>query len=205
MAWTTPRTWATNEVPTASIMNTHVRDNFNASEAAAASSGINYLWSTAANALTFVGIGTYKTADETVNGSTTLQDDDHLFFTVNANEVWRIDYVLYGSNASLNPGFKANFSIPSGATWHAISRAFFSTDTTDGNETGSAPQDFSFAGGDFIETAITTWVRMFAVLEVTLINGANAGSFKLQWAQAASKVSDTKLLKGSYMMRTRMA
>lgn len=30
MAWTTPRTWATGEVVTASIMNTHVRDNLNA-------------------------------------------------------------------------------------------------------------------------------------------------------------------------------
>jgi hypothetical protein len=30
MAWTTPRTWATSELVTAAIMNTHVRDNLNA-------------------------------------------------------------------------------------------------------------------------------------------------------------------------------
>ena len=30
MAWTTPRTWVAAEVPTASIFNTHVRDNLNA-------------------------------------------------------------------------------------------------------------------------------------------------------------------------------
>ncbi len=29
MAWTTPRTWVTNELVTAAIMNTHVRDNLN--------------------------------------------------------------------------------------------------------------------------------------------------------------------------------
>ena len=29
MAWTTPRTWVTGEFVTASIMNTHVRDNLN--------------------------------------------------------------------------------------------------------------------------------------------------------------------------------
>lgn len=28
MAWTAPRTWVTSEVVTASVMNTHVRDNF---------------------------------------------------------------------------------------------------------------------------------------------------------------------------------
>ena len=30
MAWTTPRTWVTDELVTASIMNTHVRDNLDA-------------------------------------------------------------------------------------------------------------------------------------------------------------------------------
>lgn len=29
MSWTTPRTWATDELVTASMMNTHVRDNLN--------------------------------------------------------------------------------------------------------------------------------------------------------------------------------
>ena len=30
MAWTTPRTWTTSEVPTGAIFNTHLRDNLNA-------------------------------------------------------------------------------------------------------------------------------------------------------------------------------
>ncbi len=30
MGWTTPRTWVTDEVPTAAILNTHIRDNLNA-------------------------------------------------------------------------------------------------------------------------------------------------------------------------------
>lgn len=30
MAWTTPRTWSANELVTATIMNTHIRDNLNA-------------------------------------------------------------------------------------------------------------------------------------------------------------------------------
>ena len=27
MAWTTPRTWVVSEVPTAALLNTHLRDN----------------------------------------------------------------------------------------------------------------------------------------------------------------------------------
>ena len=30
MAWTTPRTWTDGEIPTAAILNTHIRDNLNA-------------------------------------------------------------------------------------------------------------------------------------------------------------------------------
>ena len=30
MAWTTPRTWADGEIPTAALMNTHIKDNLNA-------------------------------------------------------------------------------------------------------------------------------------------------------------------------------
>lgn len=33
MAWTTPRTWVTGELVTATIMNTHIRDNLNALKA----------------------------------------------------------------------------------------------------------------------------------------------------------------------------
>ena len=43
MAWTSPRTWVTNEIPTASIFNTHVRDNLFAlqSMAYATATGLN--------------------------------------------------------------------------------------------------------------------------------------------------------------------
>ena len=33
----------------------------------------------------------YKTADEIVNNSTTLQNDDHLLLALGANEVWRLE------------------------------------------------------------------------------------------------------------------
>lgn len=29
MAWTTPRTWVVSEIVSASVMNTHIRDNLN--------------------------------------------------------------------------------------------------------------------------------------------------------------------------------
>ena len=35
-----------------------------------------------------------KSADETVNNSTTLQDDDELLFPIAANEVWYFEFFL---------------------------------------------------------------------------------------------------------------
>ena len=51
MAWTTPRTWVSTEVVTASIMNTHVRDNFNETAPAIVSAAGQYVIADAANSL----------------------------------------------------------------------------------------------------------------------------------------------------------
>ncbi len=43
MAWTAPRTWVTSEVVTASLLNTHVRDNLLQTAPAKASAGGGYI------------------------------------------------------------------------------------------------------------------------------------------------------------------
>jgi len=56
MAWTSPRTWVTGEVVTAAIMNTHVRDNLNATAPAVVTTKGDSVWATAANALARLGV-----------------------------------------------------------------------------------------------------------------------------------------------------
>lgn len=51
MAWTTPRTWTTGEVVSASIMNTHVRDNFDQTAPAKATAAGEVFVATAANTI----------------------------------------------------------------------------------------------------------------------------------------------------------
>lgn len=58
-----------------------------------------------------------KTADETVTSSTTLQNDDELFFTVAANGVYVADLYLFayqGAAASTAIDINGDWSIPSG-------------------------------------------------------------------------------------------
>jgi hypothetical protein len=62
MAWTTPRDWTAGELVTEAIMDTHIRDNLRS----------------------VMHVLAYKTSDEFVDSGTTgttLQNDDHLFFS----------------------------------------------------------------------------------------------------------------------------
>jgi len=58
MAWTTPRTWVAAEVPTAAILNTHIRDNLAATEAGVATTAGDLVYASAANTLARLAKGT---------------------------------------------------------------------------------------------------------------------------------------------------
>jgi len=58
MAWTTPRTWVTNENVSAAIMNTHIRDNQNETGPAKVTTAGDLVYASAANSLSRLAIGT---------------------------------------------------------------------------------------------------------------------------------------------------
>jgi hypothetical protein len=93
MAWTTPRTWVTDELVTAAIMNTHVRDN------------LNSLYS----------FRKMKVSDEIVNNSAALQDDADFAFTVAASEKWGVE-LFVKLDTTTAADWKFNFTVPVGTT-----------------------------------------------------------------------------------------
>ena len=125
-----------------------------------------------------------KPADETVNNSTTLQNDDDLTFSVSANKEYAVWGVLY-MNSPGNADMKFAWSVPAAATLYTIglnqgATGFWDIDQ-DGEfipTTGSA-QTFEFTG--------------------TLIVGANAGTAVLQFAQWTAQAADSDLLKGTWL------
>lgn len=58
MAWTNPRTWVLNEVVTSTLMNTHVRDNFNETAPAKVTAKGDLVAGTGANTIARVPVGT---------------------------------------------------------------------------------------------------------------------------------------------------
>lgn len=183
MAWTDPRTWTDNELVTAAIMNQHVRDNFQMTMHTLAR----------------------KSVDETVNNSAALQNDDHLFFSVAANEVWFVQaWLVIDSGAT--PDIKFGWTLPAAAT---MRWGFIGGDQATGTvpgwhwsagvgtvlaTTGTLTQAGSGAG-----SAIGTAFAGIAAI------GGTAGTVQLQWAQNTANVSDTKVLMNSALVGCRLA
>lgn len=183
MAYTTPRTWVSSEVVTAAIMNTHVRDNLLA----------------LADRIQVVD----KTADETVTSSTTLQNDDHLFFSVVAGQTYAFEINLIADCASASADLKVSLTFPTGtmsATFLALDPAVASGDI------GS----MVFADSPSLTSGVSTFVgattsggsgvRLSGRFVCTV-----SGTVRLQWAQNASSASGVTVRAGSSLVAIRKA
>lgn len=114
-----------------------------------------------------------KTADETVNNSTTLQDDNHLVLAVGASDVWILDVLLGWSRESGGAQqSKYAFTVPVAATiighpgWSLTAQSAATDITSAQTLTGTMGTG-------------TTWLHFTALY----VGGANAGNIQLQWAQ----------------------
>lgn len=201
MAWTSPRTWTTSEIVTASMMNTHVRDNLLETAPGKASAAGQTIHSTAANAVSMVTASKYKTADETVNNSTTFQDDDHLSFAIAANEVWAFEMFLYYTIASGNPGIKVKFTVPASCTGQGT--VYIGAGVLDSSSTSL--NNFFYSIGTGFNFALIGFTGVSFFGSGAIINSTNAGTVTLQWAQNSAVASDCKLKQGSYLNLKRLA
>ena len=131
-----------------------------------------------------------KTADETVNNSTTLQDDDVLKWTVAANEVWAFEFFLRVSSEA-TPDFKAGWTVPSGASM-AWARVV------------AAPAELN-AGETLLVATFGGGIYDSVFCRGVVVNGANAGTVQLQWAQNTADASNTQALANSWIIAHRLA
>jgi len=138
-----------------------------------------------------------KAADEIVNNSSTLQNDNELLWPIAANETWVVDFYLGLSNTAASAGFKA------AVTWPASPTNASAFGNVPGGGTGTG-------GGTFTETSgnavISDTDQMgVAYVHAYVANGANAGNITLQWAQGGAVSTDTTVEAGSYLRATRVA
>ncbi len=131
-----------------------------------------------------------KTANETVNNSATLQNDDHLNFAIGASENWAFTMDLAVDNEDGTTGFKMAMTAPSGARCVTMGK--------DGNSTTP-----SIIVGCGVESANLSGLmggyqtkRVFGSVR----NSTNAGTVQLQWAQFSAGAFNTTVFSGSTLL-----
>lgn len=137
-----------------------------------------------------------KTADETVNNSTTLQNDDELLLAVAANDVWAFILLLRIATTAV-ADFRLTFTVPAGGVIKLQSDVNGAgTYIGVGNEV-----DFTAQIAMAFATASANAPANFKVL---YIGGAAAGVVQLRWAQGTAEVSDTKVLANSHIIAVKL-
>jgi len=133
-----------------------------------------------------------KTADETVNNSTTLQNDDHLVLAVNASTKYTLVAFLIGFADNDTPDIKIKWILPTGGTmrWAELRELGAGTQAlTELTEVSEAALPTTNANKIFLFTGAVT------------IAGT-AGNVQLQWAQNILTAVNVKLLTSSFFTLT---
>jgi len=117
-----------------------------------------------------------KTADEIVNNSATLQNDDELFLPVKANTRYYCEAYLKVTSGS-TPDIDVTFTVPSGATGgHGVPTV------------NNASAFIAFGTAKMFGTDGTAQSLIFYAL---LTTSSTTGNIQLQWAQDTANVSNT--------------
>ena len=127
-------------------------------------------------------------ADQTVNNSTTLVDDNELLLTLNINTTYFGLIFLIQDSGSV-PDFKHAFSLPAGATgiWLNNAQLFRHSTQTLGDITTTISSAGISANG-------------MVVTPFRIIMGATAGNSIFQFAQNTLELSDTIRREGSFII-----
>lgn len=150
--------------------------------------GANPAWAN----VTFSGVvAKTKTADESVTSSTSLQDDDDLFFAIGANETWA--FAVFSACVAGLGGLKYAFSVPAGATAYG------------GDYTGSATKQIALdlTTGTGSSNSITA-TSIQPIIAGYCANSSTAGDVRFRFAQNASSGMATAIKRGSILIAAKI-
>lgn len=123
-----------------------------------------------------------KAADQSVTSSTVLVDEATLQATIGANENWVFTWSLSATFAAAG-GIRIAVVTPSGAT-QLITASLVPDGILPGFQTTTT-------SGAAMAFAVTLGTAGFITVVATVLNGATAGTVKLQFAQAVSSLTAT--------------
>lgn len=140
-----------------------------------------------------------KGSDESVTSNTTLQDDDVLQLTLEANTSFEVRlFIRY--TASLAGDLKFAFAGPAGSSFDYYSLGM---ETAAGGVTGL--QGVTITMPTAVGHGGLAGTTVGVVIEGLAITAGTAGVLKLQWAQNTSDGTATVVKAGSFMVARRVA
>jgi len=209
--WTSPRTWVTSELVTASLLNTHIRDNLLETAPAKLTVAGDLPYATAANTLARLAKGTalqglrmnagatapewatvptvvVKAANQVINNIDTLQNDDELLIAVGASETWIFDLsIIYASAVANQPNLAVAMSYPSGS---GISAGVIGVATT---------------GGVLAAQVLVSKVGVFADTNVRIctiqgsVSTGTVGNIQFRWCHNSAYANNLTVYAQSWM------
>ena len=143
-----------------------------------------------------------KASTETVNNSTTFQNDDDFTFAIAANEVWLVEFVLLLQSASATPGYKFQYSLPSGGTYYLAPDSLGTANYWQVTAVGNTPDALPTTTFSIASRSSGVCGAFFRAI---LINSSTAGTAVLQWAQDTADASNSQILQNSVMRAWKLA
>jgi hypothetical protein len=132
-----------------------------------------------------VPLAAYRVSTQSI-GSTTVQNDDTLFWSIIANAVYDVDCVLYYTGGPQGSSdIQVTFSVPGSTVWR-WNAVYTDTSGNAQNSTQNLAGDTQVAGTNGVGGTPRT-MR----IQGTLAPGNNSGTFRLQWAQNTSNATAT--------------
>jgi hypothetical protein len=136
-----------------------------------------------------------KAADETVTSSTALQDDDDLYFSLNANEDCIFEFVVFFYTADANPDIKVAVTASAG-----VSNIRYSVQFMDASPTDVADGSIQTASGGSDDHDYAGSCESVIYIRGSVENAGAANTISLQWAQRVSNAAATTVREGSYVL-----
>ena len=148
-----------------------------------------------AASLNHLRLAAYKTANETVNNSSTLQNDDHLVLAIPAGTVYAC-HLHFMFTTGTTPNMKIEFSVPSGG-------ALYSGTVLAGN-TGSGVQHVAVTSGT-MAVAFQGHASDTQGFDLWFLSSCpNAGNLQLRWAQNTANASNSVIHAGGWLVAERI-
>lgn len=159
------------------------------------SGGASFVWGT--GTANFGTVTLRKTADQSVTSSVTPVNDTHLNFSIAANEEWAGQICISAGAALSTTGALIDINTPAGATVEVFGF---------GVNHSTPKRSAAIAGTlDFNAAAWSTADGATIIINFWILNGANAGTVNLQWAQSTSSATALTFRKGSRLQAIRVA